>query len=294
MTETTPTAGAVSDQLLVSPNMAGVLEGLNWGSPQTVDGVTWDGAMISTSRDGDVFSVTTNSIPNHERDDFYAVPNNGVIVPDSSSATIAADPTRAQEMTFTIPTTPSYSNTTTNAPLGSIGIMISGAVLFNPFEGDGATVAMANNFTITQNGVTASFVDDCSGHPTPQGTYHYHANSACVTRQVDAVGEPSHMIGVALDGFPIYGAYDMTGRQVTSDKLDQCNGIYSPTPEFPSGIYHYVLPNATDETSSIRCFHGVVDPNQIRQMPPMTGPMRDPNMGPPMGPPPDGGPATKP
>lgn len=282
----TQTPGAVSEQLLVSPATAEVLTRLSWGSPQNVDGVVWDGADVSTSLDGDVFTVTTNSVPNHERDAYYAVPENGVIVPDSSTATITEDPTRAQEMTFSIPTAPTYSNATTDAPLGSIGIMISGAVLFNPFEGDGATVAMANNFTITQDGVTASFVDHCSGHPTPQGTYHYHANSSCVTSQVDAAGEPSHIIGVALDGFPIYGAYDVTGAEVTSDKLDECNGIFSPTPEFPGGVYHYVLPNTSDETSSIRCFHGVVDSNQIQQMPPMMGPMP--------GPPNDGGIGKKP
>ena len=274
--------GAVSDQLLVSPDMSPVLSSLTWGSPQTVAGVVWDGSNVTTGLADGVFTVTTNSIPNHERDAYYAVPQNGVIVPDVNSATIAADPTRAQEMSFTIPTSPTYSNSTTDAPLGSIGIMISGAVLFNPFEGDGATVAMANNFTVTKDGVTASFVDQCSGHPTPQGTYHYHANSSCVTRQVDASGEPSHIIGLALDGFPIYGAYDIAGAEVTSDKLDECNGIYSATPEFPAGIYHYVLPNTTDETSSIRCFHGEVDSAQIQQMPPMMGQM---NQTDPMGPP---------
>jgi hypothetical protein len=149
--------------------------------------------------------------------------------------------------------------------------MISGAVLYNPFEGDGSTVALSNNFTITKNGMTASFVDHCSGHPTPQGGYHYHANSSCVTRQVDTTGEASHIIGLALDGFPIYGAYDSAGKEITSDKLDECNGIFSATPEFPQGIYHYVLPHTTDETSSIRCFHGVVDASQIQKMPPMMG-----------------------
>lgn len=46
--------------------------------------------------------------------------------------------------------------------------MISGAILFNPYEGDGTTVAMSSNFTITNSdGITASFVDKCAGHPTP-------------------------------------------------------------------------------------------------------------------------------
>jgi hypothetical protein len=79
----------------------------------------------------------------------------------------------------------------------------------------------------------------------------------------------------------------MARAEVTADKLDECNGIFSSTPELPNGIYHYVLPNTTDESSSIRCFHGEVDDSQIRQMPSIIGP---PDM---MGPPPMN-PAKKP
>jgi hypothetical protein len=100
-----------------------------------------------------------------------------------------------------------------------------------------------------------------------------------VTPARPAVGD-LWRVGLALDGFPIYGADDMAGAEVTADKLDECNGNFSSTPEFPNGIYHYVLPNTTDKTSSIRCFHCEVEASQIRQMPPMMGP---PDM---MGPPP--------
>lgn len=96
--------------------------------------------------------VRTNSIPNHERDAYYAVPERGVVVPDENTSTITQDPTKEQDLSFTFPRSPQYRNTTTAAPLGSIGIMISGAVLYNPFEGDGSTVAMSNNFTITKMG----------------------------------------------------------------------------------------------------------------------------------------------
>ena len=212
-------------------------------------------------------------IPDHTRDAYYAVPNAGVVVPDATSATIVKDPTKAQTYKFTIPTIPKYSSKTTSAPLGSIGVMISGAVLYNPYEGDGKTVAMANNFTITDsNGITASFVDKCTGHPTPQqGAYHYHGLSKCVTAKVDKTTKPSHIIGFALDGFPIYGDRDAKGKQLTAKNLDKCNGINSATPEFPKGIYHYVLLGTSDARSSITCFHGEVDTSQIQQMPAMGG-----------------------
>lgn len=214
-----------------------------------------------------------NGIPNHRRDAYYAVPNAGVVVPDSTTANIMKDPTKAQMYKFTIPTTPKYSSTATSTSLGSIGVMISGAVLYNPYEGDGKTVAMANNFTITNSaGVTASFVDKCAGHPTPQqGAYHYHGLSSCVTTKVDKTKKASHIIGFALDGFPIYGDRDIKGKQLTAKNLDKCNGIESATPEFPKGIYHYVLLATADAHSSISCFHGVVDSSQIQDMPPMGG-----------------------
>lgn len=58
------------------------------------------------------------------------------------------------------------------------------------------------------------------------------------------------------------------------------SGITSPTPEFPKGIYHDVLPGTADATSSIRCFHGRVEASLFRRMPAM-GPPRG---GPPPGP----------
>jgi hypothetical protein len=212
-----------------------------------------------------------DGIPNHARDAYYAVPNAGVVVPDASSAYVMADPTKAQTYKFTIPTSPKYSKTTTATSLGSIGVMISGAVLYNPYEGDGKTVAMASNFTVTNAaGITASFVDKCAGHPTPNiGAYHYHGLPNCVTSQVDKSAKPSHIIGFALDGFPIYGDRDAKGKKVSVKNLDKCNGVTSATPEFPKGIYHYVLLGTADVRSSIACFHGEVDASQIQAMPNM-------------------------
>lgn len=239
----------------------------------------WNPTIEITYSDGSI-NFQPDGIPNHERDTYYAVPNAGVVVPDEATAHIIKDPTSAQTYSFDIPSTPEYSSTVTSAPLGSIGVMISGAVLYNPYEGDGTTVAMSNNFTITNSaGVTASFVDKCAGHPTPGmngtgGAYHYHGLPDCVTSQVDSTKGPSHIIGIALDGFLIYGANDINGNAVPSSALDECNGINSPTPEYPAGVYHYVLPGTTDATSSIRCFHGKVDITQIQQMPNM-GPMPD-------------------
>ena len=264
---TTGQGGTVtgSAQAAKAINTQSVLKATKWAS------------VIKASYTSTSVVMSTTDIPNHKRDAYYAVPDAGVVVPTASTAHVMKDPTKAQSLSFTISTKPSYTSKVTDAPLGSIGLMISGAVLYNPYEGDGTTVAMSSNFSVTMSsGTKAWFVDRCSGHPTPNiGQYHYHAGSSCVKDQVDKKSGPSHLIGVALDGFPIYGPYDIKGKLVPVKSLDRCNGIKSATPEFPKGIYHYVLPNTTDATSSIRCFHGVVDASQMMAMPPMGGPLPD-------------------
>ncbi len=248
------------------------------------------GKNITVTYGKSYIRLRASGIPNHSRPKQYAVPNAGVVVPNASTAHAVDDPTKAQNYDYKIPTSPKKASKTTAAPLGSIGFMISGSPLYNPYEGDGTTVAMANNFYLTSDdGSKAPFVDDCSGHPTPGmngggGAYHYHGLPNCVVAETDSGTGPSHIIGIAFDGFPIYGSRDIKGRKVPVGKLDKCNGITSPTPEFPKGIYHYVLPGTDDATSSIRCFRGKVNSSLITQMPNMGG------GGPPGGGPPGGAP----
>lgn len=258
----TPLCNSIYAQTDVpSPNTAQVLKGIHWSKD------------IKVTITNESVRLQSNGIPNHKRDAQYAVPKPGVQVPNKTTAVIMDDPTKPQDYDFNITTTPKYADHVTEAPLGSIGLMISGAVLFNPYEGDNKTIAMANNFYLEdQNGKKVWFVDSCSGHPTPkEGMYHYHALSNCVSTQVDQFEGPSHIIGIALDGFFIYGSKDIHGKAIDVKTLDECNGIFSPTPEFPEGVYHYVLPGTQDETSSIRCFKGIVDVKEIMPMPPMLG-----------------------
>ena len=255
-----------------SSTSSGVSSATSFDTSAVVGDADWADSMTATVGDGSV-EVTANGIPSHELDEQYAVPSGGGGVPDASSSMIADNPTEEQSYAFTITTTPTYVDEVTAAPQGAIGIMISGAVLFNPYEGDGTTVAMSNNFSLTaDDGTEVWFVDHCSGHPTPMdGAYHYHGLSSCFSSQLDDESGASHIIGLALDGFPIYGANDIDGNPVDVADLDECNGITSPTPEFPEGIYHYVLPGTLDATSSLGCLHGEVDSSQLMSMPGMGG-----------------------
>ncbi len=217
------------------------------------------GSNVAVSFANGSMKYVSNGIPNHARQAEYALPTGGTRVPGASSAYAGADPTVAQSYNYSIPLTPTKAASPTSTSLGTIGVMISGAALFNPYEGDGTTVAMASNFTVKNAaGKDVAFLDSCNGHPTPMGSYHYHALPPCVTATVDVVGGPSHLIGVAFDGYPIYGDRDITGKQLTASDLDQCSGVTSATPEFPNGTYHYVLLGTANANSSIRCFTGKV------------------------------------
>lgn len=193
----------------------------------------------------------------------YAVPNPFVVVPDATNSHIApsSEVVKKQVYDFEITTEPRRAKKPTDVFTGPVGVMINGGLLFNPYEGDGETVAMASNFTlIDQNGEGVPFLDGCNGHPSPGPiyAYHYHGLPVCVTETVDRSKGPSHIIGVAFDGFPIYGDRDVNGVQIKASQLDRCNGIESPTPEFPRGIYHYVVLDIPDKKSSIDCFRGRV------------------------------------
>jgi hypothetical protein len=246
-------------------------------SQATVDGVKaakW-GDNVKLSYADDSFTFTSNGIPNHARPAEYVLPNAGVMLPTPTTSYVGADPTKAQDYKFTIPLNPSKAAKTTSTSLGAIGVMISGAVLFNPYEGDGKSVATFDNFSLKNSkGEDVYFLDSCNAHPTPMGQFHYHGLPTCITSVVDTADGPSHIIGVAFDGFPIYGDRAIDGSKIAVSQLDECNGITSATPEFPKGIYHYVLLNTKDLTSSIRCFSGTS--TVTGQMPGMGGMMPPP------------------
>jgi hypothetical protein len=165
--------------------------------------------------------------------------------------------------TVSVNVCPTAAASTSATNMGAIGFTISGIALFNAYEAT-QTAALADNASYTfvdANNVTqtASFLDTCAAHSN--GSYwHYHGVPSCVTSLVDTSTGPSHLIGFALDGYPIYGGRDISGNVITTSQLDACNGITSVTPEFSTATYHYVLPiGVTGGQSSLPCYHGTVD-----------------------------------
>jgi len=231
-----------------------------------VQGTKWSENVTITFGEGN-FRYQSNSIPNHTLNAEYIMPDNFTScvphpVPDCSHIEPVAQAIQPIKVDLQITTRPQKVTETISSPFGAMGVMISGSPVYNPYEGDATTVAMSGNFTLVNaQGQLVVFMDDCSAHPAPhpREQYHYHGLSICITSQVDQEGGPSHIIGYAFDGFPIYGDRDINGEPIDPQTLDECNGLESPTPEFPQGIYHYVMLSVPTVQSTIRCLHGKLE-----------------------------------
>ncbi|HEX3465797.1 MAG TPA: YHYH protein [Candidatus Elarobacter sp.] len=233
----------------------------------------WTSAVSVSFPDSCTMTLTTTGVPPYHADYYLGPAGPGatasVAVTPVTHMELAVSPYNASNIaggSATFNVCPSKASSPTATGLGPIGYTIAGEALFNPYEANGSTPALTDNvsYTFTDSSgkvQTASFIDSCNSHAAGGAggaTWHYHAVPSCLTSQLDGNG-PSHMLGIALDGFPIYGGRDVNGNIIQVSQLDACNGITSPTPEFPNGVYHYVLPvGVAGKQSSLNCYSGTV------------------------------------
>jgi hypothetical protein len=234
--------------------------------------VSWGSTVTVSFPSACEMTLSTTGKPNYTPNAYYLAPASGseTVVAYTAQTKMpltvisyAEIEPMLQGTTATLNICPSKASATTAAGLGAIGYLISGTAMFNPFEADASTAAVADNasYTFTDSSGssrTAYFLDQCDSHSNGT-TWHAHGDPACVASQVDTATGPSHILGIALDGFPIYGGRDINGAVIPVSQLDACNGIASATPEFPSGAYHYVLPiGVTTNQASLNCYSGTV------------------------------------
>jgi len=261
-TTTTTTTGSGSGPA-TNPYALAYMAITNWGTGVTVTFPTNCSMTVSA----------TGVPPSHNA--YYLAPagtGQPVVATTPSGIQLAVIPytggvSTVNKISATFNICPTKATSSTPSSMGAIGLISSGEVLFNAYEAT-KTVALGDNasYTFSSGGAnyTASFIDQCNSHPTggmggSGSTWHYHGVPTCWTSTVDGATGASHIIGIALDGYPIYGGRDVSGNVVDVASLDACNGITSPTPEFPAGAYHYVLPlNTTTAQSSIGCYTGTV------------------------------------
>ncbi|MFK7874379.1 MAG: YHYH protein [Paracoccaceae bacterium] len=251
------TVGLGASQLVFAQDAALIVDTRN-----AVASANWaDNVTITIDEDANTFNFSSDSIPSHGFADAYLIPinpNNQPFAgqPIENFDVVAGADLEASPIDTDITTLPVYADMATNTGLGRIGVAISGANIVNDYENTQRSVVAMDDNVIHDH---AAFLDACNGHPLAVGSnYHYHGIPVCITVDLDVAGEHSYMLGVLVDGFPVYANQDVNGEIIGDRDLDECSGHFGPTPEFPEGIYHYHL-TADDAPYMIDCYHGEIE-----------------------------------
>ncbi|HEY9787242.1 MAG TPA: YHYH protein [Candidatus Obscuribacterales bacterium] len=223
------------------------------------------GTNVNISFDGPYRVIRSTGLPNHATGEF---PNAG------NPNTISA-----QDYVFKVPRIPSMTGYTIPLGMDRFGVAVNGIPLDpgaaewwhnDPFSGwQYEAMHLGPRLGIDRN----------NAHVQPNGAYHYHGVPTGLLERLSAYNRPV-LIGYAADGFPIYGprhysnandpksalkelkasyrvkqgtrrggpggAYDGSFVQdyeyvAGLGDLDDCNGRFGTTPEYPMGTYYYVL-----------------------------------------------------
>jgi len=153
-----------------------------------------------------------------------------------------------------IPSASDYTATGSTQIDTAAGIAINGVVLLNGISAEGVDPLYPAEYgMVTDIAQAAEKFDACLAHPNPHGQYHYHSLSPCmVDFTVGDSSEPCEMIttcndnpfnyamgsfaddthdelfpvGIAKDGYIIWGPYNNQGSEWTSCDVDICNGAF--------------------------------------------------------------------
>lgn len=175
-------------------------------------------SAVQVSISGSTVTLQSRDVPDHASPYW----GSGNALYEAPHAGMQVNPFTIQEQTLTlrVPSTPQVSGTT-DTPLGPIGMAVNGVALFNQYA--------AGRMPLTTEIVS---FDRFNGHPTPTNQYHYHFEPLAITN-----GNTSGLVGVLLDGFPVYGPDDPGGARPSD--LDSCNGHTAPTADSTQATYHY-------------------------------------------------------
>lgn len=224
--------------------------------------------------DEDYIYINSNGIADHETGDF---PNSGN--PNSISA---------QDYSFRITRNPQVASSVTAIKIP--GVAVNG-VIFDPGTAERWEGNDEWSYEAIQDMIDLG-LDDSNAHVQPSGAYHYHGIPEGIVEGEEGL-DHSSLVGFAADGFPVYarygynqdgmvveletswkikegsrpsdgppGEYDGTFTQDFEylegmGDLDECNGMFTETPDYPEGTYAYFL---TDEFPYIpRCVSGTPD-----------------------------------
>jgi hypothetical protein len=188
---------------------------------------------VQVSLEGTTVVLRATSVPDHKSPYFAA----GSALYEAPAPGMAVNPhhIEAQALVFRVPASP-QAGAPSDTNLGPIGVAVNGVAFFNQYAAGRTPL----------DDEIRSF-DRYNGHPAPMNLYHYHTEPLYLTAQGS-----SRLLGVLLDGFPVYGTQDADGTRPSD--LDACNGHVRATADFPAGIYHYHVVATPPYISG--CFRG--------------------------------------
>lgn len=212
----------------------------------TVDGsVKWP-SQFSVARDGDQRLMLGNDLPSHATGTFPISPSDDAFQYDRNPNAI-----RAQNVRVSMPAIPASAAQPACLPMGPVGVLLTGAYLFNALDARG------------EDAVAHEIQDGCQGHPEMRGAYHYHNLTTCIADSADTTAH-SALVGYAFDGFGIFGRRGEGGKELVNADLDECHGhTHAIMWDGERRVmYHY---HATWEYPyTIGCFRGTPSPDVAR------------------------------
>ncbi|WP_246051918.1 YHYH protein [Leptospira idonii] len=214
--------------LALQSNTTCKTETLNTGGPscQTCFGsdvpswITDNFHCVTVTKSGTNYLFKTTNLPPHKS--AYYSTSTGYNESMGAGRTKNPNNISSQNITLTIPATPTYvsSGLDSTAGIDSVGITVYGVVIFNNQAAPGDSLA-----------TEYQTMDQSEGHPQNAGKYHYHTEPYKIT------SDDSKLVGIMLDGYPIYGKRSQSGSYPTLDGTT--NTTSCTTTHFPSGTYCY-------------------------------------------------------
>ena len=217
--------------------------------------------------DGPYRVIDSNGIPNHPTGQFPNAENPNTI--------------SEQSYKFRMPKEPAAAQSTTHMFMAPFGVAVNG-IPFDPGANEFWNRDRNSGWQYEPMFHHSLGLDQSNAHVQPNGAYHYHGIPTGLLDRLAQSPKPV-LIGYAADGFPMYAPFgyrDANNNRSSMTKLrssyrlkegtrpsgpggrydgsfvqdyeyvpklgdlDQCNGRFGVTSEYPKGIYHYVVTDA--------------------------------------------------
>ena len=225
-------------------------------------------------------SVKIYSVKKHRIIEFNGLPPHNKIVSENK---LNPNKIKKKPYKIAIPLIPKYNPRPTYLKNAAFGVALDG-ILFDStpdyYWKNKKTLNWPFNPMATKN---YHKIDSFNGHPSKEGTYHYHGIPHILINN----NNNQVFLGYAADGFPIYNQYIKKkqsyklkpsyrikrGNRVTGPKgkytglyindfeyvpglgdLDECNGYFGSTKEYPQRTYMYILTDTYPHMPP--CFRG--------------------------------------